>query len=316
MEKAYKLEFAEEESGSLYVTCCGLSQTLPHHSFGPAIKPHYMIHFIISGKGHFSIGGKKYPLEAGYGFLITPEELAYYEADAKDPWTYVWVGFGGNLAPQTITLLGLSLQQPVFRCDDSDRIYEIVHNMMEHNTFSIADVLERNGQLSLFLSVVASSSIPEKNDSAGANNYVQKAVSFIRANYYNPIKITDVAAYVCINRSYLYTLFQKATGMSPQQYLTSFRIAKAVELLQLTELPIESIAISCGYSDPMVFSKAFRLEKKLSPSAYRKELQKGETRRNKDHLKQVEEFIEEKRTAIPGQTRLSPISDLQNPELS
>lgn len=140
MEKAYKLEFAEEESGSLYVTCCGLSQTLPHHSFGPAIKPHYMIHFIISGKGHFSIGGKKYPLEAGYGFLITPEELAYYEADANDPWTYVWVGFGGNLAPQTITLLGLSLQQPVFRCDDSDRIYEIVHNMMEHNTFSIADV--------------------------------------------------------------------------------------------------------------------------------------------------------------------------------
>ena len=88
-----------------------------------------MIHFIISGKGHFSIGGKKYPLEAGYGFLITPEELAYYEADANDPWTYVWVGFGGNLAPQTITLLGLSLQQPVFRCDDSDRIYEIVHNM-------------------------------------------------------------------------------------------------------------------------------------------------------------------------------------------
>ena len=75
------------------------------------------------------------------------------------------------------------------------------------------------------------------------------------------------------------------------------RIAKAVELLQLTKLPIESIAISCGYSDPMVFSKAFRQEKTVSPSAYRKEMQKGDARRNMDHLKQVEEFIEEKRTA-------------------
>ena len=297
MEKAYKLEFTEEESASLYVTYCGLSQTLPHHSFGPAIKPHYMIHFIISGKGRFSIGVKEYPLEAGYGFLITPEELVYYEADAEDPWTYVWVGFGGSQAGQIVSQLGLSLQQPVFRSDCSDRIYEIVHDMMEHNTFSVADVLERNGQLNLFLSVIASSAITEKNDPASANNYVQKAVSFIRGNYYNPIRITDVAAYVCVNRSYLYTLFQKAIGMSPQQYLTSFRIAKAVELLQLTKLPIESIAISCGYSDPMVFSKAFRQEKTVSPSAYRKEMQKGDARRNMDHLKQVEEFIEEKRTA-------------------
>ena len=31
--------------------------------------------------------------------------------------------------------------------------------------------------------------------------------------------------------------------------------------------------------------------KKMSPTSYRKEIQKGETRRNKEHLKQVEDFI-------------------------
>ena len=93
MEKAYKLEFAGEQTGSLYVNCCGLSRTEPMHSFGPALKPHYLIHYILSGKGRFSIGGEEYPLEAGYGFLITPDELAFYQADEKEPWTYVWVGF-------------------------------------------------------------------------------------------------------------------------------------------------------------------------------------------------------------------------------
>ena len=98
MEKAYKLEFVGEKSGSLYVNCCGCSKTEPLHSFGPALKPHYLIHFILSGKGVFSTGENEYPLEAGYGFLITPEELAFYQADAEEPWTYLWVGFSGSSA--------------------------------------------------------------------------------------------------------------------------------------------------------------------------------------------------------------------------
>ena len=109
MEKAYKLLFNTEESDDLYVYCCGLSQTLPGHSFGPALKPHFMIHYVISGKGSFTIGGKKYPLKENYGFLIVPEELAYYVADKSDPWTYVWIGFGGKSQSPTFLLFWVSL---------------------------------------------------------------------------------------------------------------------------------------------------------------------------------------------------------------
>ena len=89
MEKAYKLEFPYEKSGSLFVNSCGCAKTEPFHSFGPAVKPHFLIHYILSGKGIFQMDGKQYPLEAGYGFLIQPEELAFYQADKEDPWTYV-----------------------------------------------------------------------------------------------------------------------------------------------------------------------------------------------------------------------------------
>lgn len=171
-------------------------------------------------------------------------------------------------------------------------MYRIVKDMMEHNTFGLSNDLRRNGQLGVFLSIIAEGTkVAEKNEVDRANTYVRKAVSFIQSNYCNPIKVTDVANYVCINRSYLYTLFQNSMGMSPQQFLTTFRITKATELLQLTELPMESIALSCGYHDPLVFTKAFKQMKKMSPTSYRKEIQKGETRRNKEHLKQVEDFI-------------------------
>ncbi len=292
MEKAYKLEFAGEQAGSLYVNCCGLSRTEPMHSFGPALKPHYLIHYILSGKGRFAIGGEEYPLEAGCGFLITPDELAFYQADEEDPWTYVWVGFSGTLAAEYVNNIGLSVRQPVFRSEASEELYCIVKDMMDHNTFDLSHDLRRNGQLGVFLSVIAEGSRVEKEGESGkANIYVRKAVSFIQSNYCNPIKVTDVADYVCINRSYLYTLFQNSMGMSPQRFLTTFRITKAAELLQLTSLPVESIALSCGYQDPLVFTKAFRQMKQMSPSAFRKEMQKGESRRNREYLRQVEEFI-------------------------
>ena len=77
MEKAFKLDFVNDKTGSLYVNCCGCSQTAPLHSFGPASKPHYLIHYVLSGKGHFRFHDKEYRLEAGYGFLIQPNELAF-----------------------------------------------------------------------------------------------------------------------------------------------------------------------------------------------------------------------------------------------
>ena len=97
--------------------------------------------------------------------------------------------------------------------------------------------------------------------------YVRKAVEFIQTNYANPIRVTDIADYVCINRSYLYTLFRKELHMSPQEYLSNYRLTRASELLIVTDLSVESVAFSCGYSDPLVVSKAFKAKTGQTPSA-------------------------------------------------
>lgn len=263
------------------------------HSFGPAVKPFYLIHYILSGKGIFSYGEKEYHLEAGYGFLITPDELAFYQADEYNPWTYVWVGFTGNEAKNVVEELGLSVSHPVFFCDKSKEIYQAVTDMMEFNTYSFSDNLRRNGYLSIFLSLIATrtdADISEEEDKA--NNHVEKAVEFVRMNYCNPIKVTDIADYVCINRSYLYSLFEEYMHISPQEFLTMYRITKSLELLHATDYPIESIAISSGYSDALVFTKAFKKKMGMSPSTYRKEMRTGGAQSSKEQLKQLEDFIQ------------------------
>ncbi len=292
MEKAYKLDFNNEKRGSLYVNCCGCSQTQPLHSFGPAVKPHYLIHFVLSGRGIFRSRDKEYHLEAGYGFLIEPEELAFYQADGQDPWTYVWVGFDGSEAEGCLRAMGLSGRHPIFKSGRSEELYDTVRDMMEHNTFGMANDLRRNGLLSIFLSLIAADSdVVEQNETDRGNAYVRKAVAFIQTNYCDPIKVTDVAEYVCINRSYLYTLFQNYLGMSPQQFLTAFRITKARELLESTSYSIESIALSCGYADALNFTKAFRGMKGMSPSAFRKQAREEGSRQDKGQLREIEELL-------------------------
>ncbi|MBO7357790.1 MAG: AraC family transcriptional regulator [Lachnospiraceae bacterium] len=293
MEKAYKLEFGDSLDGSLYNTSCGLSKTEPLHSFGPAVKPFYIIHYVLSGEGRLVLNEKEYHLEKNYGFLITPEELAFYEADEKNPWTYVWVGFTGTGAEDTIKSLGLSNTHPVFYSEASKEIYEIVKKMMEYNTYSFADKLKRNGYLSLFLSTLSNREEKDPEEHADKGNiYVEKAIEFVRLNYCNPIKVTDIADYVCLNRSYLYTLFDECLHMSPHQFLTTYRITKSLELLHSTDYPIESIALSSGYSNAVVFMKTFKKQKGMSPTTYRKAMRSGGAESSLDQLKQLEDFID------------------------
>ena len=91
-----------------------------------------------------------------------------------------------------------------------------------------------------------------------------------------------MADYVGITRSYLYTIFMKSFGVSPQEYLSNYRITRASELLTITDLTVEMVAASCGYDDPLVFSKAFKKIKGLPPTKFRKEDRKKQDEADKN----------------------------------
>ncbi len=113
---------------------------------------------------------------------------------------------------------------------------------------------------------------PQQNTSSV---YINQAISYIHKNYQNPLTVQEIADYLSLNRSYLTELFLKTVQLSPQQFLTRYRITKSEELLQSSSLSIQNIAYSCGYSSSFSFSKAFRKVNGLSPSEYRKQKRGG-----------------------------------------
>lgn len=104
---------------------------------------------------------------------------------------------------------------------------------------------------------------------AKKRSYVEDSLQYIENNYDHSFSIQEIADSLGLERTYLYRLFKKATGFSPQEYLLDYRIRKACELLQNTDLPIAQISRSVGYEDSLYFSRLFKQYMKSSPSSYR-----------------------------------------------
>lgn len=82
-KNSYKV--TEKELVSLSVYNVGFQRCDSLYQWGPGIRDHYLIHYIISGKGFYKIGKRTYELQAGDSFLVYPNtEVVYYAAET-DP---------------------------------------------------------------------------------------------------------------------------------------------------------------------------------------------------------------------------------------
>lgn len=272
MEDSYVLQMKNRKFSDFYLCFCGYAKCSPLHSFGPAVRPNYILHYIMEGKGKFLVNGEEYNLRKGQGFLIEPEVQTFYQADEEVPWTYLWIGFGGKKAEDYLRDLGLNKKQLIFQCGCGEELKQIVYSMLKHRKYTAANEYFLEGLLYTFFGTLKENmEIAGNAGEKDGNLYVRKAVEFIQNNYADPVRVKDIADYVGVNRSYLYTLFQDNLQLSPKEYLTNFRLTRAAELLQLTDLSVETVAMSCGYQDALGFSKIFKAKMGITPSAYRKE---------------------------------------------
>ena len=256
---------------------CGYEDCSPDHFYGPALRDHYLIHYVISGKGVFDDGEKTYKLQKGQGFLICPDIKTYYEADAEDPWAYMWVGFQGLKAKSYLKEANLNVNSPVFSVENDyidDKLKESLQEMNEVKNIEKSTEVRLVGLLYKFISYLIENNNFNAGDSKINSNetkgkYLKKAIIFIEKNYSHDIGVKDISDYLGLHRSYLYSLFKNKMNIAPQEYLIKFRINKALELMKNTDLSIGDVARSVGYNDPLNFSKIFKQRKKVSPSKYR-----------------------------------------------
>ncbi|HUW69932.1 MAG TPA: helix-turn-helix domain-containing protein [bacterium] len=99
--------------------------------------------------------------------------------------------------------------------------------------------------------------------------YIEAALSDVATRYMMDLSADSVAERLRISGDHLTRLFKRATGLTFNEYLTRFRMRRAMELLRDPSVRIGEVADLCGYRDARYFSTLFRQTVGLTPSEFR-----------------------------------------------
>lgn len=270
METSYFKSYFFNNQKDLKILFSGKAVCESLYSFGPAVRPNYIIHIVTKGKGRYQLDNESYEVTAGQGFIIPPDTRTFYQADKEDPWSYYWIGFEGDLAGFYLDALGCSGHHPVFQTENTERIIQIIEESFSEDQVSLFSELMLSARLYEFLALFKQTTEHSITRGQLRNPHIREAIAYIRSYYATPMTIQSLAEALCLNRSYLSSIFKQEMGVTLQQYLTDHRLTRAAELLGLKNFSIDEIAEYSGYRDTLVFSKAFKRKYAVTPTAYRK----------------------------------------------
>lgn len=267
------LEYLKKNSVELYLAYCGKEACEAGHTYGPASRREYLLHYIISGEGSFTVNNTTAHLKQHDTFLIYPDEITTYSADTRNPWVYMWIAFDGTRASECLHYAGFSETDRIRAFSHEATLAECVDTMLGAHQLTYSNDLIRQSQLMYFLATLmneyqAAQPVHRVHEYP-QHVYIDYAIDFIEQNFQKNIKIGDLSHYIGLDRSYLTKLFKKILNISPQGYLLEVRMNKASALLLSTGFPVNQVAGMVGYSDALAFSKAFKTKFGVSPKAYR-----------------------------------------------
>jgi transcriptional regulator GlxA family with amidase domain len=103
-----------------------------------------------------------------------------------------------------------------------------------------------------------------------ADDKIRQAEEYLQAHYHRTVSIDALAEKAGMSGRNFVRRFQAAVGRTPGDYIQLLRIATAKEMLERSELPIQSICLKAGYEDIAFFRRLFKRHTGMTPVEYRK----------------------------------------------
>ncbi len=237
---------------------CGFENCEPSHSFGPKIREYYLLHYVRNGSGVLYNKQGVHKVRAGQVFIIRPGEVTTYTADRSEPWSYIWIGFDGDMAKRLEAI--------------EDSVIDYTENTFSELIESQLPESTREEFILGKLFIIFSHIFNKKNISA---SYEKQIADYIRANYMRQIRVESIAKMLGLDRRYMSRIFKDRTGMTVQEFLINTRLKVAAGYLSRGR-SVTDAALLSGYTDVFNFSKIFKKMYGVSPKKYigRSEVQK------------------------------------------
>lgn len=140
----------------------------------------------------------------------------------------------------------------------------------------IKNILEHQDSLKKIYSRVINAKTTEIQADSPSENFIHRALEIVEKNMGNPdFSVEELGKELFMSRAATYKRIFAITGKSPIEFIRSLRLQKAAQLLTKTQMSVSEIAYEVGFNNPKYFSRYFKAEFTMVPSAYVAEMKKN-----------------------------------------
>ncbi|MBD2258365.1 helix-turn-helix transcriptional regulator [Pseudanabaena sp. FACHB-2040] len=101
------------------------------------------------------------------------------------------------------------------------------------------------------------------------HSQLQQAIDYIHTHLDRDLSLAELAGTINISPTYFASLFKRAMGISPHQYVIQQRVERAKEMLERTDLAIADIALQVGFSSQSHLTQHFKRFAGMTPKQVR-----------------------------------------------
>ena len=228
------------------------------------VSSSFILRYVIGGKGTYC----GVPVSRGFSYLTVPGVEYEIISDEEDTLRHVWVMFEGYGVVELMREVFGRIVPFAEPFSNFEQAISIIEDILCGN-FEITN--EHYYHIGAFYRLLAlHSPLPQPPANIHHHDFAMylKAMDYIENDSNQKITVNEIAKRIHIVPSYLYRIFIKYGGVSPQQALVKKRMETAAILLDQRQYTVSQVAEMTGYSDSLQFSKFFKKHFSMSPTVY------------------------------------------------
>lgn len=227
----------------------------------------FLILFTVSGLGVLKTENATFELTANSVAIIPPD--VFHEYFAKSLWEFYWMHPQGFNCEKILNYIFnekgfVSEVASVLPMTD-----KIEHLLLLNSSKSCDYDVEASMVISELLHTMISKMLFSDTEKNRDNELVMEIKEFLEHKYKTNISLSDLSKKMYISPVHIIRVFKAKTGLTPYEYLLHYRIAKACELLEFTNLQISNISEEVGFKSASNFILHFKRIKGITPNSFR-----------------------------------------------
>ncbi len=255
-----------------YLTEAGMFETSENYAVSRGGGGGFLLFYTIGKSGVLEQNGRIVDLPENHAAILDCSMPHYYHAD-KDGWDFIWFYINGN---GVRAMFDIIYPDGIFAVDMRDdmelrSVFPRISVMIRDN--DMKSFAEMSLVLHSLLNAVLLAALDSERDARAADFYndISNVTAYIKNCYKYPITLDDMVKYVHMSKYHFIRIFKRAMGVTPYQYLTSYRINEAKTLLRTTDMSVGEIAEECGFLDTSNFIAHFKKHTGQKPTRYRRD---------------------------------------------